>query len=173
MEILPKLNITRFAQLTAGDLFICTYEAGACVAMKVEDPIDADPLMLLLGPAFPPEIDHPRLVGAPSVTVISYGSDYVLRLPADPSGWTAEEPQHSINCILITGSEAYFRGNGSPTDRAFHACYVNVATGRLHASGNGPNARYAKPAGIRAFANTWSIVTTEAKPRVILAYPYQ
>jgi hypothetical protein len=49
-------------------------------------------LIVPLGPRFPDGLDRPSLVGMPAANVISFGKEYVLRLPTRPEGWRLDAP---------------------------------------------------------------------------------
>jgi hypothetical protein len=172
MDIIPKLNIDRFAQLSAGDLFIFAHDAGACVAIKVMDPnSDGDTLVLPLGPAFPPNIICPTLMAPQGLTAISFEKDYTLRLPSLPRGWLAHEPAPDKHCLVVTQKGVFIRANWSAPNDQFRPCYVDIDSGAVVASSGGYR-QYPKPAGIAAYAIEWTLLTNEKDhPRVILAYP--
>jgi hypothetical protein len=172
MRIDPKVAVMRFQQLSPGDLFIYPYTEGSCVAMQVVDPTsDGDILMLPLGPIFPPGFSCPSLIHGPAATVISFGKEYVLRLPCRANGWLIGPPSFDKHCIAITQTGAYIRANCRPPESGFHACYVDMATGVVHATGSGRFQEFAPPPGVLAFAVEWEIVTDEQEPRVILTFP--
>jgi hypothetical protein len=173
MQIEPGVTVARFEQLSPGDLFIYPQGEGSFVAMKVEDPTrDGDQLMLVMGPVFPAGLTWPSLVGAPAATVISFGKEYVLRLPSDASGWAAGSPSADTHCIGVTDKGAYVRANFLPAGNGFQACYADMATGRIEARGSGRSQSFAPPPGHVAFAIAWQLVTIEKEPRVILACPW-
>lgn len=171
MHSQPKVKISRIAQLEVGDLFIYPHDCGSCLALSAIDPaMDNDKAMVLLGPVFPRGVVSPSLVTPAQATVISFGKEYCLRLPTQPGGWVATEPSHHQLCLAVTEQATYFRVNFAGQNMPeFHPCYVNIATGLIEASHDGM--RYMAPRGIAAYAIAWEIVTTEEKPRIILACP--
>jgi hypothetical protein len=173
MKIVPSVTVARFEQLSPGDLFIYPHGEGSWVAMKVEDPTrDGDKLMLVIGPTFPAGLSWPSLVQAPTATVISFGKEYILRLPSEASGWMAGSPAPDKCCIGVTEKGAYARASFRPAQSGFQACYVDMATGMIEARGTGRSLSFALPPGILTFAVAWELLTSEKEPRVILACPW-
>jgi hypothetical protein len=106
MLITPPLTITRFAQLTPGELFLSPFRETSFVALTVVDP-DGDMLMVPLGPHFPDGLDRPSLVSSPGANVISFGKEYALRLPTRPDGWRLMQPDPATHCIAVTEEGAF------------------------------------------------------------------
>jgi hypothetical protein len=173
MGIDPAVKTARFAQLEAGDLFIYPHREGSCVGMKIVDPTqDGDMVMLLLGPNFPHGIAAPGLIRPPMATVISFGKEYVLRLPCSAQAWSAETPAFDIHCIAMTDQKAYVRVNYDAGQAAFQPCYIDMEAGRVHATSSGHFGRFSPLQGSPAFALEWELATSMPKPRTILAYPW-
>lgn len=173
MQTVPAVKVTRFAKIDSGDLFIYRHAEGSSIATVAEDPTqNGEKLLLPLGPVFPRGVNGPRLIRPGGMTVISFGKEYVLRLPVQTSGWLDALPPPEKHCILVTEQATYFRANFSHNQTGFSACYVDIATGLICTSGSGASEVFATPQGIPAFAIEWAIVTNEREPRVILAYPY-
>jgi hypothetical protein len=116
----PKLTVTRFAQLQPGDLFIHPYEDGGFVAIKVKAP-DGDMLFVPIGPRFPHGLAYPSLLPEPAATVISFGKEYVVRLP---ESWRSELPPPEKHCIVLAEGGAYVRANFIPRDEGYKPCYI-------------------------------------------------
>ena len=173
MKVVPALTITRFAQLAAGDLFLAPLGGDdSCVAIVAEDPTQNGQKSLVpLGPSFPGRTGGPTLISPPGMTVVSFGKNYVLRLPVRAKGWSASAPPPGTIGILATDSGRYFRADAGPSPGVLFG-YIDIATGRIHTSGQGTFQQYAPPTGIHAFAIEWEIVTNEPEPRSILAYPF-
>jgi hypothetical protein len=171
MLITPPLTITRFAQLTSGELFLSQFQETSFVALTVVDP-DGDMLMVPLGPGFPDGLDRPSLVRSLGANVISFGKKYELRLPAQPNGWRLTPPDPATHCIAVTEEGAFVRANFAPPPTEYRPCYVDLDSGRIVTAGQGRGAAYAEPRGLKAFAVEWEIITHEEKPRRILAYPW-
>jgi hypothetical protein len=86
MQTIPKVQIERFEQLSPGDLFIFSYNGKSHLALKAEDPERGrDKYILPLGPTLPTGMSVPTLLGWHAMTVISFGKDYIVRLPTNPS----------------------------------------------------------------------------------------
>jgi hypothetical protein len=177
MQLMPQVTVARFAQLKTGDLFAYEHSGGPCIGMVVEDSSQDDGKLLLpLGPNLPPEMKWPTLQTPRAFTAISFGKDFALRLPVQPHGWAFTQPPPTTRAILVADGRAYFIANfGYNTDdaNAYRACFVEMATGTIPATGSGHFQEYARPSGTPAFAIEWEIVTTEKEPRVILAWPPQ
>jgi hypothetical protein len=173
MQIVPAPRITRFAQLNSGDLFFWRHGLGACVAIVAEDPTPGgEKFALPLGPEFPVDVTGPTLINANGTTVVSFGKEYVLRLPVRPKEWLDTSPPRDTHCILVTEQGTYFRANFSRQPVLFSPCYVDVVTGLICARSSGSAGQFVTPSGTQAFALQWEIVTTESNPRAILRYPY-
>ncbi len=167
MEIITAPVATRFAQLKPGELFIFPHHAGSCVALAVGDPTDVGvTLALPLGPTLPPGMAQPTLVAPESMTVISFGTDYVLRLPCVASGWVLAEPSPDISSILLADGDTYLRANFAARSHGFRPCYIDIKRGEIQA--DQARREYTIPNGIKAFAIEWEILTIERKARVIL-----
>ena len=171
--ITPQMKVERDAQLDPGELFFAEISQVRFVGLVCSY---AGPgpsrLILPLGPHFPDEIQWPTLLQVP-VTAISLGSEFAIRLPVNPDHWAENEPPIDCQCLLVVGTDVFFRANGSSTPRTFAACYVNAATGEVQVrAGSVPPGQFAKPAGTPAYAISWQIVTTEPEPRVVLGYPF-
>jgi hypothetical protein len=171
MPIEPKLTITRFAQLAAGDLFIFEHPHGSCVALVASDPTqNGEKLVLSLGPSLPAGAIGPTLYGGVRATTVSFGKEFILRLPSRASGWCEREPPPETPSILVMGGAAYVRANRVPNPQ-FQPCYVNVETGVIFTRGQGLVEEFVRPPGSALFAVEWQLVTTESEARMILAYP--
>jgi hypothetical protein len=174
MDSTPKLKIDRFAQLHPGELFLFEYGNARCVGLVAEyrDP-DPQNLLLPLGPIFPGNDPGPRLMSG-HFAAVSFGRDFTIRLPVDPKNWTDKEPDRDCNCLTLSENGLYFRANGNPDpDGRFVPCFLNAANGVVEViQGSLPPGRFTRPAGTLAFALAWEILTTEAKPRTILKYPF-
>lgn len=171
MQTMPELRVRRFAQLDSGDLFLWRHAERGSVGIVAADPIEnGRKLILSLGPDFPDDVIGPFLRDPNGTTVVSFGKEYVLRLPVQPTGWLDTLPALDIRCILATETGVYIRANGAPRPGQYHACYVDLSTGLIVTRGSGASQQFTMPSGIPAFAVQWEIVTTEKKPRVILAY---
>ena len=151
MRIIPSVRIDRFAQLKSGDLFIYLNGADRCVALKGVDPTnDGDKIILLLRQATPNDaVPGPRVIGERSLTAISFGQDFILRLPSEPDGWMTSYPPEDLLCVLMAGDKAYFRGNFSQYAGDFKPCWIEVSSAVLS---------YKIPPGTAAFAVKWEII---------------
>jgi len=156
MEVSPKLVVTRFAQLDAGDLFMYRLRGDACVGMVVEDPTaNGERLQLPLGPTFPQGITGPTVLIAEAVTVVSFGKDFHLRLPVHPGGWVDAEPPSDRHCVVVGSTGIYLRANRSPIQFGgdkFRPCYIDMATGLINITGSGAFGEFAVPSGAKAYA---------------------
>ncbi len=171
MQTIPELRVSRFAQLDSGDLFLWRHAERASVGIVATNPIEnGQKLILSLGPDFPQNVIGPLLLDPNGTTVVSFGKEYVLRLPVQPRGSLDTLPASDIRCILVTETGVHIRVNGGLRPGQFHPCYVDLSTGLIVTRGSGASQEFATPSGIPAFAVQWEIVTTEKKPRVILAY---
>jgi hypothetical protein len=119
VQRIPKVRIDRFTQLDPGDVFV-----------YLDDEANGEQLILPLGPTYPPGTGGPRLVMPEGFTVISYGKDYILRLPSATDAWSQRAPADDVVCIAVTSDETFFRGNCSPLGE-FVTCFVRASDGRV------------------------------------------
>jgi hypothetical protein len=150
MKIVPELTATRFEQLNPGDLFIFLENGRSCVALATQNPEEVGgKLILLLGPQLPEEMNGPHLIGWGGVTVVSFGSEYELRLPTTPNLWSDVEPPAGHFCVLLADDVPFFRANCSPIASQYRTCYVRVQDGAVS---------FRRPPGIHAFALSYEVL---------------
>lgn len=176
MEITPALRATRFSQLKAGELFIFPNGPASAVALAAADPTrDGDMVMIPLGPGLRPEMVA-RIMEPQHSDVLSFGTDYEVRLPAAPRGWSIEMPPAEKPCFILTAGPSdqklFLRANFSP-DAEFRPCYIDMKEGRILASASQLRPAFLIPPNIFGYAVEWALLTRESKPRVILSYPAQ
>jgi hypothetical protein len=162
MKIVPELIVTRFEQLTPGDLFIFLIREESYIALAAKEKSgDGKNLVLVLGPQFPEGINAPHLFPWTAATVVSFAKEFQLRLPTDPHHWSTLPPGPEQHCVLLSANVPYFRANYSPYPGRFQPCYVRVSDGTIE---------YGIPTGIAAFAVDWEIVApgNDLKPLSIL-----
>jgi hypothetical protein len=176
MKIIPALKVVRFAEASPGDLLIVPIadRGRGTVAIVAEDPTrNGQRYLVPLGPVFPDDAVGPSLVSPGEITVVSFGKNYVLRLPVGCNGWSESPPPRETIGIFVNSvnsSNAYFRADAGPAPGRLD-CYVEIATGRINVSGTGINQQYIRPTGTHAFAVEWEFVTDERETRSILKYP--
>jgi hypothetical protein len=171
MKVAPDLKVTRYAQLKAGELFLYSHENGFSVAIAAVNPLELGDLYIVtLGPKFPAAMAGPT-IHAPKggSSLLSYGIDYVLRLPAGSQAWSSEPPADGLPCVAVAQEDIYIRANAAPPGRGFHPCYVSAKQGRILGSSN---VMQYFPLRDPIFALEWEILTTEEKPRTILSCPF-
>lgn len=164
-----QVNVGRFAQLNAGDLFLLLDVNCRCVALCVESTTDKDKLMVPIGPNLPSHIKGPSLLEGSRATVISFGKNFSVRLPVEPDSWLDSEPGHDTPTLAVTDEggiylRAQFTGFG--TQPVY--CFVNIADGTICSNAHS----YTQPKGIKAYATAWELITTEATPRLIVKAPF-
>lgn len=164
-----QVHVRRFAQLTAGDLFLLLDGHCRCVALCVDSPTDSDKLMVPIGPNLPSHLKGPALVEGPRATVISFGTSFSVRLPVEPDSWMENEPGHDVPALAVTDEggiylRAQYAGFGSQPVY----CFVSIADGTICANATS----YTPPKGTKAYAIAWEFITTEAIPRVIVKAPF-
>ncbi len=125
-------------------------------------------LVVPLGPFFPDGLNCPSLIGEPAATVLSYGKEYTLQLPTRPEGWSITAPAPETHCMVLTEEGAFVRANFGPQGQGYRPCYIAMATGTIVQHGMA----YVEPRGHKAYALEWELLTREAEPRRILAYPW-
>jgi hypothetical protein len=170
LKIEPNLQLRRFEQLSPGDLFIYFHDNGSCVALKAEDPTqNGEKLVALFGPIFPSFLNGPCLIQDAQANVISFGRDFILRLPSYAEGWSASEPTENVPCILKTKERFFLRANFSPRIAEFAPCYIDMSTGLINAETQRLRDCFTRPRGICAIAVEWELMTIEREPQRIFA----
>jgi hypothetical protein len=168
----PKIRVERFAKLQPGELIRFEINGISSIGLVCNYQDDEpEKLLLLLGPKFPTPVSHPTLVKL-NITAVSFGKDFLLRLPVDPSSWSEAEPNFDCNCLMVISDEIYFRAYGSSDPRGFVPCFINAKTGVVQVASGLPPGRYERPVGTAAYALSWEILTAELEPRLILKYPF-
>jgi hypothetical protein len=174
MDVAPDFRATRFSQLKPGELFLVSIDSRYEVALAAADPYEGDMVPVLLGPGRDRAGRIPRGIQA---NVLSLGTEYELRLPAAPSGWSADEPVTDQLCFALgaygrEGSEQtlFLRAMFDVPPHGHLRCYVDVRSGQILADRE-QRAPYIAPNGICSYAIEWSLFTKEKKPRLILRYP--
>jgi hypothetical protein len=169
MDITPPLKATRFSQLKPGELFIYPDATASAVALAAADPArDGDMVMIPLGPVVPREMVA-RIMEPRHMDVLSFGTEYEVRLPADPAGWSVDVPPAAKPCFVLSAQGLYLRANFHPDPASFKACYVDMKDGRILASERRINCEFLIPRGISGFATEWTLLTKESEPRAILS----
>jgi len=141
-------------------------ERGNCVALKTQQVPNGDGnLIALLGPTFPSSNQAPILVEWQATTTVSFGQNYSVLLPTDPSAWSMNAPPNNILCLVQSYDKLYLRIDGSTQPGRYFPCFIELATGALIE-------RHLP--GILAYALEWEFVATpvEGTGRSILKYPY-
>jgi hypothetical protein len=173
MDITPVLTATRFSQLKPGELFIFPDDTASGVALAATDPArDGDMVMIPLGPGLSRE-KVARVMDPRQMDVLSFGTDYEVRLPAEPGGWSVDVPPVEKVCFVLSAESLYLRANYDANSARFKACYVDMKDGRILASSKRINSEFLTPRNISGYAAEWSLLTKETEPRVILSYSAQ
>lgn len=165
MKIIPSVRIARFEQLQPGDLFVLLGHQQPCLALKTAKAKDGDrEEMVLLGPAFPHDIKEATIVPWEATTTVSYGQDYSLLLPTDPSAWFQDGDTRTPICLAVTDEDVFVCANGGNHSQRFFQCYVNLRTGEISEN---------KISNIKALTRTWELVIAEPRhePRSLLKSP--
>ncbi len=164
MDIIPSARVLRFGQLEPGELFLDLEAGEACYAFKTAPSSNGDSSgMVLVGPTFYQNVAESFISPRQPATVLSFGKDYSILLPTEPTAWSAAGPSRIPVCLAIAGTDAFICANGySPQN--YLSCYVNVKTGAILEK---------RPPGSIAFTNSWEIALLGAThpPRSILKYP--
>lgn len=148
MDVKPTVTVTRLELLAPGDLFIFDWRAGGCAAIKVIDPVmNGDKLMLLLGPTFTQDCKEPELIAEQRLSVVSFGKNYTVRLPVNPTEWVISEKPSGNVYVATNGTDVYFR---LPCRQG--EIFVNLKIGEVCS---------ATPPGILAYTKSWEIVLQE------------
>lgn len=159
MDVVPAIHIDRFEKLKPGDLFIYTDRNVRCAALKGVAPTAGDEaISLLLGPEIPEGMGPgPWVTGIRPGTVISFGANYLLRLPTDPEGWMSAFPPDAVPCVLIADGLVHFRGSFGRMPGESRPCWLEAVTGTL---------QYDHPRGLSVYAVKWEIVIPGIGPPV-------
>jgi len=163
-----------FRALESGDLFIWPDDGGG-IAIVVTDPTsDGEKLALLLGPSREQGAHRPALKLGPSshALVISFGKDFLVRLPCEAGGWLSNEPPVDAVCLLLQGDKLYFRGFFDGYGSVSRSLYVSVEDGTIFTVRSGsPQGGFSHP-GRAMYAIEWALWTTEKnRPNPIVSFP--
>lgn len=164
MQVSPTVSVARFEQLQPADLFVLLGHSGPCYALKTAQPANGDRSeMVLLGPTFPHAIEESVVVPWDAATVVSYGQNYTLLLPTEPSAWFEEGNTRTPACLTISGSDVFICTNGAGRIGHFFQCFVNLRTGEIVEN---------RLPGVCAFTRSWGIVAEGAgrEPCSMLRY---
>jgi len=165
MEVTPKLTVARFEKLEPGDLFIYMTDQGSCFAIKTDKAKDGDPSeLLILGPDFPYDAKESLLLKWQPTTVVSFGKNFKIILPTNPSDWFLSGDTRTPVCLAVCDEEVYICTNGGQWPGPFFQCFVEVKTGKIVEN---------RLPGISAFTNHWEIALPGAELRTILKYSGQ
>ncbi len=167
MEIIPPVRVTRFQQLEIGELFVFTHDNGACLALKMQPQPNQDRnSLVLLGPNFPSGFGESFILDWQPATVISYGKNFSVLLPTDPTDWIMSGNRRIPVCIAVCGQSVWVCTNGGMSPENFFQCYVELSTGKLAQNGLPDYA---------AYTNKWEIVLPGAQTssRPLLKYPLE
>jgi hypothetical protein len=165
VELVPPVTVARFEEIEPGGLFVQFDGRSQCIGLKTARPPDGDRnQFVLLGPEFPDGISESFLVPWESATVVSFGKNYSLLLPSDPSAWFLDGPKRTPVCIAASGNRAYVCTNGGSSPRDFTPCFVEFETGAIIQRRLPTDAAYTLHWQI-------SLLHRHIPPRTILSYP--
>jgi hypothetical protein len=164
MLMTPGLKVDRFEQLEPGELFICPRLQGPCLALKAEDPERNGEKLVLPLSNIQRGGNEPRLYRPSPMTTISLGKDYTIKLPTTPDGWSVEDPDAEVFCLVIFHDVVFFRANFSFDPKVFNQCLVRASDGIVVCRG---------VPGIPAYALRWEIVIPDGSlpARSVLQHP--
>ena len=173
MEITPDFTAKRFSHLKPGELFFLPVDSRYVVALAAADPYEENMVAVLLGPG---RETAGRIMSQIHANVLSLGSEYELRLPAAPSGWSANEPTGEGICFVLSasGREAseqtlFLKASFVVSPQNLLRCYIDIRSGQVLVDRE-RRAPYIAPTGICGYAVEWSLFTKESKPRLLLSY---
>jgi hypothetical protein len=128
-------------------------------------------VMVPLGPALPREMVE-RILGPQQMDVLSFVTDYEVRLPAHAGGWSIGAPAADKPCFVLSAQGSsdqrlFLRANFSP-DAEFRPCYIDMKEGRILASTSQLRPAFLTPPSIFGYAVEWALLTKEIEPRRII-----
>lgn len=172
MEITPNFAAKRFSQLKPGELFLLPVDSRYAVALAAADPYEENMVAVLLGPG---RETAGLITGQVHANVLSIGTEYELRLPAAPSGWSANEPEGVCFALSTSGREAseqalFLKASFVVSPQNVLRCYIDIRSGQILVDRE-RRAPYIAPTGSCGYAVEWSLFTKESKPRLILSCP--
>lgn len=162
MEMWPKLKAVRFAQLTAGDLFIFPFKEGSGFALKAIDPdAGGDTFILPLGPKFSSDDYQPRLSMETGATTVSFGKEFIFEFSEKADAWSTDEPDNQFYCAAAVESSIYLRVNGHAYPGRYQTCWVKLDDGVM---------KWGRLSGIVAYTVRWKILLPQegAPPRLVV-----
>jgi hypothetical protein len=83
---------------------------------------------------------------------VSFGKDYVIRLPAAAHGWAGVEPGPGALCLVVTSDALYFRADCGLRPEEYVPCLVDAKDGKV---------RYGWKPSIAAYAVQWEIAIND------------
>jgi hypothetical protein len=171
----PKIKVERIGQLEPGELFLFEHDGVRCVGFLCSGDRNRNQtkLVLPLGPRLPRKANGPQFLDAKAVsntTAVSFGKDFVVRLPAQLNGWSETPPTDEYPCLMVNNLDIYFRAKQPTTGSDFASCYINIGTGMVEVQSEQPPDVYAVLAGM--YATSWEFLTKEPEPQSILEYPF-
>lgn len=154
MQVAPEVSVMRSEQLQPADLFILLGQSSPCYALKTAKSANSQRSeMVLLGPTFPHNIKESVIVPWDAATVVSYGQNYSVLLPTEPSAWFEDGDTRAPACLAISGDDVFICTNGAESAVRFFQCFVNLRTGEILEN---------RLPGVRAFTRSWEIVADGA-----------
>lgn len=164
MEFTPKLTPVHFKQVKSGTLLIAPIDGVSYLGLAAMSH-KSDPHIV----AFKPQGE------APFWELTEYGegqpvlcfSDYALRVPCRPTDWMFT-PQRSGRWLVMCGDRLFILvripvGNQKTVD-----AHLDLSSGKVLTDAEG---KFAVPDRTCVYTRTWSLWTTEEKPREILSFP--
>ena len=144
---IPQTFEGKFNELEPGTLFIGAESDATFFGIKTADDYFTT---LVLGPVYPFKKTRPFVLPYEPSTVFSLGKDFALRWLSS-AVWSQSCSDHTRVWLSLAGGKKIVRADGSNSPGGYHACFVDLDSGRV----------FERSIGVPALnTDTWEIVAT-------------
>jgi hypothetical protein len=134
MRSFPHLNVARIAQVPNGELVLLIGHNPPSVAITgYTNEFGGDKILLLFSTDLLNK-KGPLIIDSRNQTVISFGTDFAIRLPVEPELWSADPPTDDIPCVAVMQDKVFLRGNNGRHSHEFWPCWIELSSGILSRS---------------------------------------
>ena len=99
MVVIPELEVMRFEQLAAGDLFLCINGDRSYYGLKTAHSKSSEESVLVtLGPTFADGFAESSILSWLAATTLKIGKNFSILLSSNAAAWRAEAPPDPDTC---------------------------------------------------------------------------